>query len=94
MLDGNMWIWERCPAYVEPCSDANNLGYNLYYTPHTIINTFTACIRRRERERRHFYLKSNKMVNTTLANSLLRKLHTQYVQHNIQYLQQIVNEYL
>ena len=29
------------------------------------------------------------MVNTTLANSLLRQLHTQYVQHNIQYLQQI-----
>ena len=29
------------------------------------------------------------MVNTTLANSLLRRLHTQYVQHNIQYLQQI-----
>ena len=28
------------------------------------------------------------MVNTTLANSLLRRLHTQYVQHNIQYLQQ------
>ena len=27
------------------------------------------------------------MVNTTLANSLLRRLHTQYVQHNIQYLQ-------
>ena len=35
--------------------------------------------------RRNFYLKSNKMVNTTLANSLLRRLHTQYVQHNIQY---------
>ena len=29
------------------------------------------------------------MVNTTLANSLLRRLHKQYVQHNIQYLQQI-----
>ena len=45
----------------------------------------------RERERRIFYLKSNKMVNTTLANSLLRRLHnhTQYVQQNIQYLQQI-----
>ena len=40
-------------------------------------------------KRRNFYLKSNKMVNTTLANSLLRRLHTQYVQHNIQYLQQI-----
>ena len=40
-------------------------------------------------ERRNFYLKSNKMVNTTLANSLLRRLHTQYVPHNIQYLQQI-----
>ena len=25
------------------------------------------------------------MVNTTLANSLLRRLHTQYVQQNIQY---------
>ena len=46
--------------------------------------------RNREREeRRNFYLKSNKMVNTTLANSLLRRLDTQYVQHNIQYLQQI-----
>ena len=42
-----------------------------------------------EEEEECFYLKSNKMVNTTLANSLLRRLHTQYVQHNIQYLQQI-----
>ena len=41
------------------------------------------------RRRRNIYLKSNKMVNTTLANSLLRRLQTQYVQHNIQYLQQI-----
>ena len=46
-------------------------------------------IREEEEERRNFYLKSNKMVNTTLANSLLRRLDTQYVQHNIQYLQQI-----
>ena len=33
------------------------------------------------------------MVNITLANSLLRRLHTQYVgglQQNIQYLQQII----
>ena len=31
------------------------------------------------------------MVNTTLANSLLRRLHnhTQYVQQNIKYLKQI-----
>ena len=41
--------------------------------------------KRRREERRNFYLKSNRMVNTTLANSLLRRLHTQYVQHNIQY---------
>ena len=52
---------------------------------------FGVCIipaaERERRERRNVYLKSNKMVNTTLANSLLRRLHTQYVQHNIQYLQ-------
>ena len=51
--------------------------------------TWDTTKRQENRMRRNFYLKSNKMVNTTLANSLLRRLHTQYVQHNIQYLQQI-----
>ena len=42
-----------------------------------------------EEEEEHFiYLKSKKIVNITLANSLLHRLHTQYVQQNIQYLQQ------
>ena len=42
----------------------------------------------RRRRRRKFYLKSNKIVNIRLANSLFHRLHTQYVQPNIQYLQQ------
>ena len=33
--------------------------------------------RRRRRRRRKFYLKSNKIINITLANSLSHGLHTQ-----------------
>ena len=45
-------------------------------------------LNRRRRRRIFFNLKSNKIVNIALANSLLHRLHTQYVQYNIQYLQQ------
>ena len=46
-----------------------------------------AMIVRLKKKKKKFYLKSNKIVNITLANSLLYRLHTQYFQ---QYVHQFI----
>ena len=47
-----------------------------HLTPRNVVwcTRWSALREEKRRERRNFYLKSNKMVNTTLANSLLRRL--------------------
>ena len=42
---------------------------------------------KKKKEEEKLHLKSNKIINITLANLLLHRLHTQSVQQNIQYLQ-------